>query len=52
VAEVLRCVVCLRAGDWPPRLHDVEELELQILQQHAQADETAGTQPAGLGAGR
>jgi TRAP-type mannitol/chloroaromatic compound transport system permease small subunit len=33
-AEVLRCVVCLREGDWPPRLHDVEELETQILQQH------------------
>jgi TRAP-type mannitol/chloroaromatic compound transport system permease small subunit len=35
-AEVLRCVVCLRTGEWPARLHDVEELETQILQQHAQ----------------
>jgi TRAP-type mannitol/chloroaromatic compound transport system permease small subunit len=34
-AEVLRCVVCLRTGQWPARLHDVEELENQILQQHA-----------------
>lgn len=34
-AEVLRCVVCLRAGRWPPRLHDVEELENQILAQAA-----------------
>jgi len=31
VAEVLRCVLCLREGRWPPRLHDVEELENQIL---------------------
>ena len=31
VAEVLRCVVCLREGHWPPRLHDVEELENQLL---------------------
>lgn len=30
-AEVLRCVVCLREGQWPTRLHDVEELEKQIL---------------------
>ena len=30
-AEVLRCVVCLRSGQWPARLHDVEELEKQIL---------------------
>jgi len=35
LAEVLRCVVCLRTGQWPPRLHDVEELENQILAQAA-----------------
>jgi TRAP-type mannitol/chloroaromatic compound transport system permease small subunit len=34
LAETLRCVVCLRQGEWPPRLHDVEELEKQILEQH------------------
>ena len=33
VAEVLRCVICLRDGDWAPRLHDVEELEKQIIEQ-------------------
>jgi TRAP-type mannitol/chloroaromatic compound transport system permease small subunit len=35
VAEVLRCVVCLREGEWPQRLHDVEELEKQILAEAA-----------------
>jgi TRAP-type mannitol/chloroaromatic compound transport system permease small subunit len=35
LAEVLRCIVCLREGQWPKRLHDVEELETQLLQQHA-----------------
>jgi len=35
VAEVLRCVICLRDGDWAPRLHDVEELEKQILEEAA-----------------
>jgi TRAP-type mannitol/chloroaromatic compound transport system permease small subunit len=34
-AEVLRCIVCLREGKWPDRLHDVEELETQILKEHA-----------------
>ena len=34
-AEVLRCVLCLRDGHWAGRLHDVEELEKQILEQHA-----------------
>ena len=33
VAEVLRCLACLREGAWPPRLHDAEELEKQILEQ-------------------
>ena len=35
VAEVLRCVLCLRNNEWPARLHDVEELEKQILEEHA-----------------
>jgi TRAP-type mannitol/chloroaromatic compound transport system permease small subunit len=35
-AEVLRCIVCLRQGEWVARLHDVEELETQILQQAAE----------------
>ena len=34
-AEVLRCIVCLREGQWPTRLHDVEELEKQILEETA-----------------
>jgi TRAP-type mannitol/chloroaromatic compound transport system permease small subunit len=35
VAEVLRCILCLSRNAWPPRLHDVEELENQILEEHA-----------------
>jgi TRAP-type mannitol/chloroaromatic compound transport system permease small subunit len=34
-AEVLRCIVCLRTGSFAPRLHDVEELEKQILEEAA-----------------
>jgi TRAP-type mannitol/chloroaromatic compound transport system permease small subunit len=33
IAEVLRCVICLRSGRWPQRLHDVEELEQVVLQE-------------------
>ena len=32
MAEVLRCVQCLKQGHWEPRLHDVEELEKQLLE--------------------
>jgi len=35
LAEVLRCIICIREGRWPPRLHDVEELEEVLAQQHA-----------------
>jgi TRAP-type mannitol/chloroaromatic compound transport system permease small subunit len=47
VAEVLRCVICLREGDWPPRLHDVEELENQILEQHARVATADPAAPQG-----
>ena len=33
IAEVLRCVLCLQTGQWPPRLHDVEEMEIAAKQQ-------------------
>jgi TRAP-type mannitol/chloroaromatic compound transport system permease small subunit len=36
IAEVLRCVLCLKEGHWPQRLHDVEELE-SVLQHQAPA---------------
>lgn len=35
VAEVGRCIICLRTGQWPPRLHDVEETEKLILDEAA-----------------
>jgi TRAP-type mannitol/chloroaromatic compound transport system permease small subunit len=41
VAEVCRCLICLRDGQWPRRLHDVEELELQIIHQHQGGAEAA-----------
>jgi TRAP-type mannitol/chloroaromatic compound transport system permease small subunit len=28
VAEIVRCVVCLRTGTWPARLQDVEEIDV------------------------
>jgi TRAP-type mannitol/chloroaromatic compound transport system permease small subunit len=48
VAEVLRCVLCLRGNEWPARLHDVEELEKQILEEYAKKAE----QEAAAGATR
>jgi hypothetical protein len=26
-----RCVICIRTGAWPPRLHDVQETETMLM---------------------
>ncbi len=36
IVETIRCLICMRTGEWPQRLHDVEELEKVILEQHAE----------------
>ena len=28
IAEIVRCVVCLRTGEWPSRLKDVTEIDV------------------------
>lgn len=43
LAEVIRCIVCLRNGAWPPRLHDVEETEKLILEKAEQEGLKKGT---------
>lgn len=40
IAEMLRCVLCLQTGQWPARLHDVEELETQLA--HGKATAAGG----------
>ena len=28
IAEIVRCVICLKTGEWPNRLHDVAEIDV------------------------
>jgi TRAP-type mannitol/chloroaromatic compound transport system permease small subunit len=44
MAEVIRCVLCIRSGEWPQRLHDVEEIESAILheREHLEREAQAG----------
>jgi TRAP-type mannitol/chloroaromatic compound transport system permease small subunit len=35
IAEIIRCILCIRLGYWPQRLHDVEETESIIIQEKA-----------------
>jgi TRAP-type mannitol/chloroaromatic compound transport system permease small subunit len=37
IAEIVRCVACLKTGEWPSRLHDVAELDV-IEQQLAHSE--------------
>ena len=46
IAQVCRCIICLRTGEWPAHLEDVEELEVSLLQQQEEED---GKQAAGPG---
>lgn len=34
IAQMLRCVVCIRTGAWPQHLEDVEELEQVLIREH------------------
>lgn len=43
IAEIIRCILCIRQGEWPKRLHDVEETESVIIREkqlHAAPGET------------
>ena len=47
IAEIIRCVLCIRMGHWPQRLHDVEETESVVIREKQQqlAEQGESTQP-------
>lgn len=49
IAEVIRCVICIRQNEWPQRLHDVEETESMILREkkHLQEEARQASGPKG-----
>lgn len=38
IVECMRCIQCLRTGEWPKRLHDVEELDKIVLERAEHGD--------------
>src|SRR5918994_8015260 len=42
-AEIIRCMLCIRTGQWPQRLHDVEETESLVIRERQQ--QQAASQP-------
>lgn len=41
LVEIVRCVLCLRDGEWPSREPDVEEVDVGKLKEMVHADDTA-----------
>lgn len=37
IAQVFRCIICLKTGKWPAHLEDVEEMEVRLLQEKEDA---------------
>ena len=35
IAEAIRCIICIKTGEWPPRLHDVQETETMLMNEQA-----------------
>ncbi|NBR29594.1 MAG: hypothetical protein EBT83_14460, partial [Betaproteobacteria bacterium] len=33
LVEIVRCVICLQTGEWPSRIEDVEEVDVDKLKQ-------------------
>jgi TRAP-type mannitol/chloroaromatic compound transport system permease small subunit len=46
IAEIIRCVLCIRTGVWPQRLHDVEEMESAIIHEQQHMAERGEAVPA------
>ena len=44
IAEMIRCVLCIRSGQWPQRLHDVEETEALLVRER-ERQAPGGEQP-------
>jgi TRAP-type mannitol/chloroaromatic compound transport system permease small subunit len=45
LVEILRCIVCLRDGNWPPRQKDVEEIDVEELKAMVSDGQSEGVKP-------
>ena len=49
IAQVMRCIVCIRTGTWPAHLEDVEETEIRLMLERQEEAQLRGD--TGLGTG-
>jgi len=54
IAEMIRCWICIKTGEWPQKMHDVQEMEDLVLEQararQQSAADLATTHTAGAAA--
>ena len=43
--EIVRCVICIRQGEWPSREEDVEEVDVEKLKEMVKGDEAGMPEP-------
>jgi TRAP-type mannitol/chloroaromatic compound transport system permease small subunit len=43
IVEIVRCVQCIRDGQWPSREEDVEEVDVEKLREMVKADDVTST---------
>ena len=43
IVEIIRCIVCIKEGEWPSRVEDVEEVDVEKLREmvHVKAEDIA-----------
>ena len=49
VAQVMRCIVCIRTGMWPIHLEDVEETEIRLMLEKGEEARLRGDNGLGTG---
>ena len=51
LVEIVRCVICLKEGEWPSRIQDVEEVDVDKLKQmvHVKDEDIAAISAPGTG---
>jgi TRAP-type mannitol/chloroaromatic compound transport system permease small subunit len=52
LVEIVRCIVCIRQGEWPSREEDVEEVDVDKLKEMVHAEDVEAAASAGQGAGK
>ena len=53
IVEIIRCLICIRMGEWPSRTQDVEEVDVEQLKEmvSVRSEDIAALDPRSIGQG-